>query len=134
LLFLLKDNQGRPLLMTLASSKIEADEFGRSHLPEFCGDSVEIDQDSQAEAEQFWGVRTVRVARMELDSNARARFATAVEEQSLTATRIWVRGPELPEEVVADDLLTPEDYRDLTIDHIARTCEVVVQVQIRKWA
>ena len=120
--------------MTLASSKIEADEFGRSHLPEFCGDSVEIDQDSQAEAEQFWGVRTVRVAKMELDSNARARFATAVEEQSLTATRIWVRGPELPEEVVADDLLTPEDYRDLTIDHIARTCEVVVQVQIRKWA
>ena len=64
---------------------------------------------------------------MELDSNARARFATAVEEQSLTATRIWsvVRG-ELPEEVVADDLLTPEDYRDLTLDHIARTCEVVV--------
>jgi hypothetical protein len=134
LLFLLKDNQGRPLLMTLASSKAEADEFGRSHLPEFCGDSVEIDQDSQAEAEQFWGVRTVRVAKMELDLNARARFATAVEEQSLTATRIWVRGPELPEEVVADDLLTPEDYRDLTIDHIARTCEVVVQVQIRKWA
>jgi hypothetical protein len=135
LLFLLKDTQGRPLLMTLAGSKAEADEFGRSHLPEFCGDSVELDQESRVEAEQFWGVRTVRVVNMELDPNARTRSVTAVEEeQSLTATRIWVRGPQLPEEVSADDLLTPEDHRDLTLDHIARTCEVVVQIQIRKWA
>jgi hypothetical protein len=121
--------------MTLAGSKAEADEFGRSHLPEFCGDSVELDQESRVEAEQFWGVRTVRVVNMELNPNARTRSVTAVEEeQSLTATRIWVRGPQLPEEVSADDLLTPEDHRDLTLDHIARTCEVVVQIQIRKWA
>jgi hypothetical protein len=29
-------------------------------------------------------------------------------------------------------MLTAEDLRDLTLDHIARTCEVVVQFQIVK--
>lgn len=120
--------------MTLASTKAEADNFGRTHLPEFCGDSVEIDLASRAEAEQFWGVRTVRVVNLELDPSAKPRTAIAVAERELTATTIWVQGPELPEEVVADDLLTPEDHRDLTLDHIARTCEVVVRVQIRKWS
>jgi hypothetical protein len=134
LLFLLKDNQGRALLMALANSKAEADNFGRIHLPEFCGDSVEIDAGSRAEAEQFWDVRTVRVVNLELDPSAIVQTATAVKEQELTTTRIWVHGPELPEEVVSGDLLTPEDHRDITLDHIARTCDVIVKVQIRKWA
>lgn len=49
-------------------------------------------------------------------------------------SHIWLRGPELPEDVVADGLLTAEDQRDLLLDHIARTCEVVVQFQILKRA
>jgi hypothetical protein len=114
--------------MTLATSKPEADAFGRNHLPEFCGDSVEIEMDSRTDAEEFWGVRTVRVVNLELNPTA------PQPEPTLTASQIWVRGPELPEDVEADGLLTPEDRRDLTLDHIARTCDVVVQMQIRKWA
>jgi hypothetical protein len=50
------------------------------------------------------------------------------------ATAIWVRGPELPEEVEDGGHLTPEDHRDLTLDHIERTSELVARVEILKWA
>ena len=135
LLFLLKDGQGRGLLIAQAGSKAEAEAFGREHVPEFCGESMEIDIERRAEAEDFWGVRTVRVAQVLFDSDkpkgkAKARPATP----PVTFTHIWVRGPQLPQDVVEDDLLTPEDHRDLTLDHIARTSEIVAHIEICKWA
>lgn len=52
-----------------------------------------------------------------------------------TVTRIWVQGPEiLPAEVVDADVLSQEDIRDLTLDHMARTCEIIFQVEISKWS
>ena len=56
------------------------------------------------------------------------------EARTNHALHLWIRGPQLPDEVEEDDLLTPEDHRDLTLDHIARTCKVVVQFQILKRA
>jgi hypothetical protein len=53
------------------------------------------------------------------------------DERGLLMTHLWVRGPELPEDVVADDLLTPEDHRDLTLDHIERTSDCVGRLEIR---
>jgi hypothetical protein len=50
------------------------------------------------------------------------------------ATGIWVRGPQLPDDVEDDGLLTAEDHRDLTLDHIARTSELVARIEILKWA
>jgi len=44
----------------------------------------------------------------------------------------FVLGPELPEEVEADDLLTIEDHRDLTLDHIERVCDFFWKIEIRK--
>jgi hypothetical protein len=141
LLFLLKDHQGQALLIAQAATQAEADAFGRNHLPEFCGESVEIDAQSQNEAEEFWGVRSVRVVNVLLDVT---RTATAVQESRPSTrrasspvavwTHIFVHGLELPEEVEADDLLTAEDRRDLALDHIARTCELIGQIEIRKWA
>lgn len=43
-----------------------------------------------------------------------------------------VMGPALPEEVEEADLLTAEDHRDLTLDHIERTCRYVFQLEIVK--
>ena len=133
LLFLLKNGQGQPLLIAQAGSKAEADTFGRDHLPDFCGESVEIDMEKRAEAEQILGVRTVRVVRVLLDAvNRPAKAKRTV--QPVTFTSIWVRGPHLPQDVVDDNHLTPEDHRDLTLDHIARTSDVVAHVEICKWA
>jgi hypothetical protein len=42
-----------------------------------------------------------------------------------------VRGPLLPEDVVDDDLLTPEDHRELTLDHIHRTSDCVGRLEIQ---
>jgi hypothetical protein len=121
--------------MAQASSKAEADAFGRTHLPEFCGESMEIDMESRDEAEDFWGVRTVRIMQVPLDRAQRgARRKIRPAEPPVTFTHIWVRGPELPQDVVEDDLLTPEDHRDLTLDHIARTSDIVAQLEICKWA
>jgi hypothetical protein len=50
------------------------------------------------------------------------------------ATAIWIRGPQLPPDVEEDALLTAEDHRDLTLDHIARTSELVATIEILKWA
>jgi hypothetical protein len=130
-LYLLKDDQGRALLIAQTSEKAEADTFGRNHLPEFCGDSEEIDPDSRAEAEEFWGVRTVRLVNVVLDPDAQRRPGKAPRA---TVTHLWVRGPRLPDDVEEDDLLTPEDRRDLTLDHIARTSQLVGRIQIMKWA
>jgi hypothetical protein len=140
LLFLLKDHQGQALLIAHAATQAEADAFGHHHLPEFCGHSIEIDSGSQNEAEEFWGVRTVRVVNVLLDVT---RTSTAVAEKTRTRpgktptivfTEVLVHGLELPEDVEADDLLTAEDRRDLALDHIARTCELIGEIEIRKWA
>jgi hypothetical protein len=50
------------------------------------------------------------------------------------ATGIWVRGPQLPDDVDQDGLLTAEDHRDLTLEHISRTSDVVARIEILKWA
>lgn len=119
--------------MTMAASRAEAEAFGRNNLPRFRGNIVELDPESLAEAEEFWGVRTVRVVNQELDPHVSRGTATAVAE-NLTVTKIWTKGLELPEEVVCDNHLTAEDHRDLALDHIARTCRVVIRLEIRKWA
>jgi hypothetical protein len=53
------------------------------------------------------------------------------DELTLTIRHLWVRGPQLPDEVVADDLLTPDDHRALTLDHIDRTSDLVGKIEIR---
>ena len=137
MLFLLKDNEGRALIMAQTPSQAEADRFGRNHLPEFCGESIEIDLASREEAEEFWGVRTVRLMSVRLDpqkSVGRRSLTHNRPVSALTLTNIWVRGLELPEDVQSDGFLTPEDHRDLALDHIARTSEMVAQVEIFKRA
>ena len=134
MLFLLKDDHGRALLLAQAASKAEADRFGRHHLPQFCGDSIEIDVAARAQAEEFWGVRTVKVVRVVLDPAEPPRKRAGAFLRQGTDTHLWVRGPKLPDEVEEGGLLTPEDHRDLTLDHIARTSEIVGHVQIVKWA
>ena len=42
--------------------------------------------------------------------------------------------PRLPVDVEEDGMLTAEDHRDLTLDHIARTSELVATIEILKWA
>lgn len=128
MLFLLKDANGKALLIADAASKSQASAFGFSHLPGFCGDGVELDPASRAEAEEFWGVRTVRVLTLQIDPKPRSLAASAITN----STPVLVHGPELPEEVEADGLLTAEDHRDLTLDHIARTCDIVVKMEIFK--
>lgn len=127
MLFLLKNGQGKALLIAQAATQAEADAFGRNQLPEFCGQSTEIDADSQAAAEEFWGVRTVSVRNV---TAGRARAAAAFA----SLTRIVVHGLELPEEVEQDDCLTAEDRRDLALDHIGRTSDVVAKIELRLWA
>jgi hypothetical protein len=123
--------------MALTGSQAEADKFGRNHLPDFCGESVEIDMASRADAEEFWRVRTVRLVHVLLDPERRPQTATAVaerKEQGITMTQIFVRGPKLPDDVESAGLLTPEDHRDLTKDHIGRTSDLVGHIEILKWA
>jgi hypothetical protein len=136
LLFLLKDGQGQPLLLAQAGSQAEADNFGRNHLPEFCGESVELDVERRAEAAQILGVRSVKVVQVLLDPERQPSKSKSLRRSAspITYTQIWVRGPELPQNVVDDDLLTTEDHRDLTLDHIARTSDVVAHLEICKWA
>jgi hypothetical protein len=136
LLFLLRDQRGDALLIAETATKADADRFGRNCVPGFCGDSVEIEPATRAEAEKVWGVRAVRVARAVL-RHERKRTTVRTKKRrrpTYTMTHVWVRGPELPDEVESAGLLTQEDRRDLTLDHIARTCEFVESVQILKWA
>jgi hypothetical protein len=53
------------------------------------------------------------------------------DDQGLFIRHMWVRGPKLPEDVVADDVLTPEDHKELTLDHIERTSDWVGRLEIR---
>lgn len=130
MLFLLTDEEGRAILFAETGSKAEADRFGRTCLPEFCGESVEIDPDTYTDAVEFWGVRTVRLVQMALDPKQKKERRPPSAKISFT----WVRGPELPQEVLEDDLLTAEDHRDLTLDHIARTSDFIAQIRIVKKA
>src|SRR3954453_12835106 len=45
--------------------------------------------------------------------------------------RTWVRGPEVPADLLGEDFLTPEDHRDITLDHIERTSDIISKVEIR---
>ena len=49
-----------------------------------------------------------------------------------TMRYIWVRGPEVPDDVEEDGTLTPEDQWDLTLEHIGRTSDVIGTVRILK--
>jgi hypothetical protein len=136
-LFLLKNGKGKALLIAHAASKAEADEYGRAHVPEFSGDCVELEAESRSDAEEFWGVGTVRVPAAGLQTGTtmvKAKVKTKALKPVLTTSVIVVHGLELPEEVVEDDFLTPEDRRDLALDHISRTSEFVGRLEIRKWA
>ena len=126
MLFLLTDEEGRALLIAESGSKAEADRFGRNHVPEFCGDSLEIDPESYTDAVEFWGVRTVRLVHMSLNTSPHKDRCAPSGTISFT----WVRGLELPQDVVDDDLLTAEDHRDLALDHIARTSDLIGQIRI----
>jgi hypothetical protein len=64
----------------------------------------------------------------------KAKVKTKALKPVLTTSVIVVHGLELPEEVVEEDFLTPEDRRDLALDHISRTSEFVGRLEIRKWA
>jgi hypothetical protein len=132
LLFLLTDDHGRGIIIAEAASKAQANAFGFTHLPDFSGKLVEIDPANHSQAEDFWSVRTVSVVNVQLEMKSKTRTAAAIAEPAAEYTTVWVRGPKLPDEVEADGLLTPEDHRELTLDHIARTCNVVVQLQIVK--
>jgi hypothetical protein len=53
------------------------------------------------------------------------------DDQSHFMTHLWVRGPQLPDDVVAEDVLTPEDHKYLTLDHIDRTSDCIARIEIR---
>jgi hypothetical protein len=127
-LFLLRDREGKALMIAQAGSKTEAEAFGAANVPLFCGESLELEGQSRSEAEEFWGVLTVQVPAVNTSAKKSAR------RPAIVVNHIWVRGLELPEEVEEDDLLTPEDRRDLALDHIARTSNYVARIEIRKWA
>jgi hypothetical protein len=100
---------------------VSSDQNGK---PEYLGDSIEIDMAKRLESEKSWRMRTVHVGRT---SGGDSRTPPII------FTRLWVRGPRLPDEVESDDNLTLEDRRDLTLDHIARTSDVVAHLEICKW-
>lgn len=111
-----------------AESKADADAFGQANVPQFSGECLELDCRNCTEAEQTWGVLTVLVP------PAAATAPRSARKPAFVITQVWVRGLELPEEVEQDDVLTPEDRRDLALDHIARTSTFIGRVEIRKWA
>jgi hypothetical protein len=60
---------------------------------------------------------------------------SAAAANSASLTEVVILGPQLvPEDIVAEGLLTPDDYRALAIDHIERTCEYIFELQIVKRA
>lgn len=141
MLFLLTDDQGRALLIAESATQAQADSYGNKHVPGFCGASVPVESDLQIDAEEFWGIRTVNIAAQASEPVPPASATAVAERPKRTrkpamgiTTHVWVRGLELPDEVVEDDLLTPEDRRDLALDHIARTCTTVGYIEILKWA
>ncbi|HYP06479.1 MAG TPA: hypothetical protein VER03_09660 [Bryobacteraceae bacterium] len=136
MLYLLRDQRGNALVIVQAANKAEANEYGRAHFPDFSGESLELDSDSRARAEEFQGLRTVQAAGGESGSTAvKAKKARAGSKSpAFTMTQVLVLGLEYPEGLIEDDVLTPEDRRDLALDHIARTSKFVGHIEIRKWA
>lgn len=137
MLFLLKDQRGEALVIAQAASKAEADDFGRAHVPGFCGESLELKAESSSQAEEFWGVRTLQVPSTGAQCGTtvvKMKVKAKTKAPDLTTTHVWVQGLELPEELMEEDFLTPEDHRDIALDHIERTCQFVVSFQVRKWA
>ena len=130
-LYLLNDTAGQGLVIAQATSKAEADAFGRNYLPEFCGESIEVDAETPAEAEKVWGVRTVQLEELAIETSVGHNKGKRHSKQ-MAQPILFVWGPELPEDVESDNLLTAEDRRDLTLDHIARTSDFVVHLEIRK--
>lgn len=84
MLFLLKDEDGRPLVIVQANSDADADRFGLRNLPTYCGRRTELDPASQREAEEFWNVSSVRVMYQQLDPT-RKPAATATAELRTSA-------------------------------------------------
>ena len=107
---------------------------GKFDVPLFRDQSIEIDIEGRENDEELEEAVMSDSPRRSLKSSIGQTDAKPKSRPTFTATHIWVRGPQLPVEVVEDGLLTPEDHRDLTLDHIARTSELVAQVQITKWA
>ena len=122
MLFLLKDAEGRALLMAETRSKAEADQFGRAHLPNFCGESLEVDLSSREDAEEFWGVRTVRLLHIAAGPEPRR-----VGRPAATSVHLWVREPG------STGVAVDEDCRDVALDHIARTSDLVGEIEIVLW-
>ena len=136
-MFLLKDHSGKALLIAQAANRAEADDYGRTHLPDFSGESLELDDASRSRAEEFWGVRTVQVGGLQSGATvvkAKTETKAKAKRPVITMTHVWVRGLEIPEGLIEEDVLTPEDRRDLALDHIARTSNYIGRVEIRKWA
>lgn len=137
MLFLLTDEKGRALLIAAADNKTQADSFGHNHLPQFCGDSIEIDATCLQDAEEFWNVRTVRLVNKRLDPERRATRTAVMEPKrpvSFTIRHCWIQGPELPPEILDETMLPAEDRSALAIDHIERTSQFVTKIEIVKWA
>ena len=137
MLFLLKDQRGKALVIAQAASRAEADEFGRAHVPDFCGESLELEAESCAQAEEFWGVRTLHVPNTGAQSGTtvvKTKVKAKTKAPDLETTHVWVQGLDLPKELIEEDFLTPEDHRDIALEHIERTCQFVVSFQVRKWA
>lgn len=116
--------------MAQASNREEADQFGRTYLPEFSGNIIEVDPDVHADAEEFWGVETIRVMREVLNPSLSRARETQKQPTMLPLTS-WVAGLELPEEVESADLLTADDRKALALDHIERVCKFVGKIEIR---
>ncbi len=87
MVFLLKDECGRALVIAEASSREEADEFGFRNFRTYCGRIVELDPASRREAEQFWGVPAVRVVYQVLDPSRKAVAGTATKK--MTKLVVW---------------------------------------------
>lgn len=135
MLFLLRNHRGTAILIAHAPNKVEADEYGRAHVPDFCGESLELELESRTHAEEFWGVRTVEVSGRQSGATAVKTVKAAKQRSPLfTMTHVWVRGLELPDGLLDEDFLTDEDRRDLALDHIARTSDFVGRIEIRKSA
>lgn len=134
MLYLLTDDQGRALLIARSANQAEADSYGRAHLPEFCGTSIPVDERLQPDAEEFWGIRTVTIAGEGAVTVAERKTKKARKPVMGLFTHVWVHGLDMPEGMLDEDLLTPEDRRDIALDHISRTCETVGCIEIHKWA
>ncbi|MBC7925123.1 MAG: hypothetical protein H7039_05650 [Bryobacteraceae bacterium] len=70
---------------------------------------------------------------MQFLSNSEVGKTTAVPSGA-EAMFLLVRGPRLPDEVEFEGLLTADDHKALTLDHIERTSTFIWRLEIRKRA